>query len=222
MKGATLAESPTAKLRAETPGEEIANIISHGVGLLASILALPILTTAALAKGETAQVVGAIVFATTMILLYLASTLYHALPAGRAKRFFRIVDHSAIYLFIAGSYTPFTIGVLRGDTGWALLGAIWTLAIMGVAWKASGIRTHPKWSTGLYLAMGWLILLAAAPLVRQMPTIGLVWLVAGGVAYTSGVGFFAATNLRYGHFVWHLFVLVGSACHTVAVLHYST
>jgi len=221
MKYLPLAGSLKVDVRRESLGEEIANCISHGVGLLASILALPILMASALAKEETTEVVGTIIFATTMILLYLASTLYHALPPGPAKRIFRVLDHSAIYLFIAGSYTPFTIGVLRGDTGWALLGAIWTLAIMGVAWKTTGIRAHPMWSAGLYLAMGWLILVAAVPLVTLMPTAGLAWLVAGGLAYTGGVGFFAATGLRYGHFVWHLCVLMGSACHTVAVLRYA-
>ncbi len=205
----------------ETLGEEIANSISHGFGLVASIVALPILTLSALSHGEIASVVGAVVFASTMILLYLASTLYHTIPRGRAKRIFRVLDHSAIYVFIAGSYTPFTIGVLRGDAGWALLGAIWTLAILGVIWKASGLRAHPAWSAGLYLAMGWLILLAVEPLVDVMPTAGIAWLVAGGLAYTAGVGFFVATGLRYGHFVWHLFVLTGSACHTVAVYGYA-
>jgi hemolysin III len=205
----------------ETLGEEIANSISHGIGLAASLVALPILTLSALNRGELADVVGAVVFASTMILLYLASTLYHTLPRGRAKRIFCILDHSAIYVFIAGSYTPFTIGVLRGDAGWALLGAIWTLAVLGVIWKASGVRAHPVWSAGLYLAMGWLILLAVEPLANLMPTAGIAWLLAGGLAYTGGVGFFAATGLRYGHFVWHLFVLTGSACHTVAVFGYA-
>ncbi len=162
-----------------TLGEEIANSISHGVGLVASILALPILIAPALARGETAEVIGSVVFASTMILLYLASTLYHALPAGRAKRIFRVVDHSAIYVFIAGSYTPFTLGALRGDVGWMLLGAVWSLAMVGVAWKASGIRAHPVLSAGLYLAMGWLVLLAAGPLVEAMPRGALFWLVAG-------------------------------------------
>ncbi|MCP3987150.1 MAG: hemolysin III family protein [bacterium] len=204
-----------------TLGEEIASSISHGVGLLAAILALPILTASALERGEPAEVVGAFVFATTMILLYLASTLYHAFPTGRTKRVLRVLDHSAIYVFIAGSYTPFTLGVLRGDVGWALLGAVWTLALAGVVWKATGIRVHPVWSTGLYLAMGWLVLLAAKPLVEGMPADALFWLVAGGLAYTGGVGFYAATNLRYGHFVWHLFVLAGSGCHAVAVLRHA-
>lgn len=201
-----------------TAGEEIASSISHGVGLVAALLALPILTASASARGETIEVVGAVVFATTMALLYLASTLYHALPAGRAKRVFRVVDHSAIYVFIAGSYTPFALGVLRGDMGWALLGAVWTLAVMGVVWKVAGTRDRPVLSAGLYVAMGWLVLLAAKPLVAAMPIDGLVWLVAGGLAYTGGVGFYASTGLRYGHFVWHLFVLAGSACHAVAVL----
>lgn len=206
------------QLRRPSLGEEIANSISHGAGLVAAIVALPILTAPALARGETAEVVGAFVFATTMILLYLASTVYHALPAGRAKRVFHVLDHAAIYVFIAGSYTPFTLGVLRGDVGWALLGAIWTLALAGVVWKVTGFRVHPVWSTGLYLAMGWLVLLAAKPLAEGLPADALVWLVAGGLAYTGGVAFYALKSLRYGHLVWHLFVLAGSACHAAALL----
>ena len=157
-----------------------------------------------------------------MVLLYLASTLYHALPAGKAKRVFRIIEHSAIFLLIAGTYTPFTLGVLRGAWGWTLLGLVWGLALAGVALKAFEKISHPAISTGLYLFMGWLILIAAVPMYGRVPLSGLLWLVAGGVAYTAGVAFFVAdSRLRYGHFIWHLFVLAGTACHYWAVFRYA-
>jgi hemolysin III len=135
---------------------------------------------------------------------------------------FHILDHGAIYLLIAGTYTPFTLGVLRGPWGWTLFGLIWALAVAGIVLKSVGGVRHPRLSTALYLAMGWLILAAARPLWRAMPGWGLFWLAAGGVAYTAGVGFYAARRMRYAHFVWHLFVLAGTACHFVAVLRYST
>jgi hemolysin III len=157
-----------------------------------------------------------------MLLLYLASTLYHALPAGGAKRLFRVIEHSAIYLLIAGTYTPFTLGVLRGAWGWMLLGLIWGMALAGVLLKALNRMAHPILSTGLYLLMGWLIVIAAQPLTARVPLPGLLWLIAGGLAYTLGVIFFALdSRLRYGHFIWHLFVMTGTACHYVAVLGYA-
>ena len=156
------------------------------------------------------------------MLLYLASTLYHALPTGKAKRVFRVIEHSAIFLLIAGTYTPFTLGVLRGAWGWTLLGLVWGLAVAGVALKAFARISHPIVSTGLYLLMGWLILIAANPLYARVPTTGLLWLVAGGVAYTAGVAFYATdSRLRYGHFIWHLFAMAGTACHYFAVLWYA-
>jgi hemolysin III len=154
-----------------------------------------------------------------MVLLYLASTLYHALPVGRAKRVFRVIEHSAIFLLIAGTYTPFTLGVLRGTLGWTLLGLVWGIAVAGVTLKALNRLTHPVLTTGLYLLMGWLIVIAAEPLAASLPPSGLRWLVAGGLAYTIGVVFFAlGSQLRYGHFIWHLFVMAGTACHYFAVL----
>ena len=210
----------TAPHRLQSRGEEIANGVSHGVGFLAALVALPILVLGALPHGAAA-VVGAAVFGTTMALLYLTSALYHALPPNRAKRIFQILDHGAIYLLIAGTYTPFTLGVLRGPWGWTLFGLIWCLAGFGVALKASGGIRHPRLSTGLYLAMGWLVLVAARPLWLRLPGWGLFWLAAGGLAYTAGVGFYAASRLRYRHFIWHLFVLAGSACHFVAVWRYA-
>ncbi|MFI5180393.1 MAG: hemolysin III family protein [Thermoanaerobaculia bacterium] len=206
--------------RAQTLGEEIANSISHCVGAVAALVGFPFLVAAALKHGVTA-VVGASVFAATAVLLYLSSTLYHALPPGRAKDVFHVLDHSAIFLLIAGTYTPFTLGVLSGAWGWTLFGLVWGLATFGVVSKTAGGLRHPVLSTGLYVAMGWLIVVAIRPLWLRMPGPGLAWLVAGGLAYTAGVAFFAAPRLRYAHFVYHLFVVAGTACHFVAVYRYA-
>ena len=208
--------------REQSRGEEIANSISHGIGLIAALVAIPFLIMHAVRRADTGFIVGASVFAATMVLLYLASTLYHALLIGKAKRVFRAIEHSAIFLLIAGTYTPFTLGVLRGAWGWTLLGLVWGLALAGVALKAFERMSHPIVSTSLYLLMGWLILIAVNPLYARVPASGLLWLVSGGVAYTVGVAFFAAdSRLRYGHFIWHLFVMAGTACHYFAVFWYA-
>ena len=201
-----------------SPGEEIANSVSHGVGLLAAVAAAPVLVFSAVHSGGAARIVGASVFAVTMVLLYLTSTLYHALPRNRAKRAFQVLDHAAIFLMIAGTYTPFTLGVLRGTWGWTLFGLVWGLALAGVVLTAVGGARYPKIRVGLYLAMGWLILVAVKPLWLRMPSWGLFWLFAGGIAYTAGVAFYAAKRVCYSHFVWHLFVVAGTACHFIAVL----
>jgi hemolysin III len=207
--------------RPQTLGEEIANSVSHGVALLAAIAALPFLILAARQAGA-ASVVGASVFGGTMVLLYLASTLYHALPAGRAKRAFMKLDHGAIYVFIAGSYTPFALGVLGGPWGWTLFGLVWSIAVVGVTLKALDRLSHPWLSTGLYLVMGWLVVIAAVPLVERVPLPGLAWLMAGGLAYTAGVVFFALdSRMRYAHATWHGFVVAGTGCHFFAVLGYA-
>jgi hemolysin III len=207
--------------RAQSLGEEIANSVSHGVGLLAAVVAAPVLIVGAVQRGGAMGVIGASVFASTVGLLYLASVVYHALPPSRAKRVFRVLDHGAIFLLIAGTYTPFTLGVLYGAWGWSLLGLVWSLALGGVVLKAIyGVR-YPRFSVGLYLALGWVVLIAARPLWLLMPAEGLFWLLSGGIAYTAGVAFFAAERVRYGHFVWHLFVLAGTACHSIAVLRYA-
>lgn len=172
--------------------------------------------------GDARFVVGASIFAATMILLYLSSTLYHALPVGQAKRTFRVIEHSAIFLLIAGTYTPFTLGVLRGAWGWALLGLVWGLAAAGVALKLFNKGARPILSTANYLMMGWLVVIAVDPMVARVPTAGLLWLIAGGVSYTAGVVFFALdSRLKYGHLIWHLFVMAGTACHYFAVLWYA-
>ena len=212
--------------RDQTPGEEIANAVSHGLGVVLAIAALPVLVTRAMGHGSTADVVAATIFAVTMILLYSISTLYHALPnslwQGRAKALLLRLDHAAIYVFIAGSYTPFTLGVLHTGPGVTLLIAVWAAAAFGVAIKLLNRLRHRFVSTGLYLAMGWVVVFAAGPLVTRLPAAGLALLVAGGLSYTLGAFVFLLDNrVRYSHFVWHLFVLGGSVCHFFAALWYA-
>ena len=207
--------------RIQSLGEEIANSASHGVALLVAIVGVPFLILGASPLGVT-RVVGAGVFAGAMVLLYLTSTLYHALPAGRAKRVFLKLDHGAIYLFIAASYTPFALGALGGPWGWTLFGLVWTIAVLGITLKAFDRLSHPWLSTGLYLVMGWLALIAAVPLVEHVPAPGVALLVAGGLAYTAGVLFFVLdSRWPYAHAVWHGFVVTGTGFHFFAVLRYA-
>jgi hemolysin III len=202
-------------------GEEIANSVTHGAGFVAFAIGLPILIATAAERGDTMQVIGCSVFATCLVLLYAASTIYHALPPSRAKQIFRVADHIAIYLVIAGSYTPFLLGVLRGPFGWTLCAVVWGLAALGILHKLLLGMRFPHLSTVFYLAMGWLAVVAIGPITNHVPSDGLAWLAAGGLLYTAGVVFFAWDRLRYGHMVWHLFVLAGSACHFIAVLNYA-
>ena len=208
--------------RVQSIGEEIANSVSHGVGLVGALAVTPILIVVASRSAGAIGVVAASVFGATIILMYLMSTLYHALPESRAKRVFNVLDHSAIYVLIAGTYTPFTLVVLGGGWGWSLFGVVWGLAAIGVVFKSIGRLRHPVLSTTIYIVMGWLIIVAIKPLSAQVPLWGMVWLGAGGMAYTLGVAFFAARGLRYSHLVWHLFVLAGTTCHFIAVLKYAT
>jgi hemolysin III len=208
--------------RAQSLGEEIANSVSHGVALLSAVISVPFLILASARHGSAVNIVGASVFAGTMVLLYFASTLYHAVPHPRAKRLLKKLDHGAIYLLIAGTYTPFTLGVLGGPWGWTLFGLVWALAVVGVTLKAFDRISHPVWSTGLYIVMGWLVVIAGKPLLANIAAPGLVLLAAGGLAYTLGVAFFTLdSRVRYAHFVWHLFVIAGTTCHFFAVLGYS-
>lgn len=208
--------------REQTWGEELANALSHGLGLLLAVASLPILVHHAALHGSSADIVAASLFAGTAITLYLASTLYHAMRAGAAKAWLKRLDHASIYLFIAGSYMPFLFGVLRGAWGWSLFGVVWGAAALGVAAKLLDRLRHRLWSTGLYVAMGWVALVAAAPLVERMSAAGLAWLIAGGLSYTAGaMVFLFDSKLRYTHFVWHLFVLGGSICHFFAALWYA-
>lgn len=197
--------------------EEIANSISHGLGLAAAIAATPFLYIAAARQGNSAFLIGTIIFVVTMCLLYLCSTLYHAWPQTRLKCALQIIDHAAIFLLIAGTYSPFTLGPLRGALGWTMFAFVWLFAIGGVIMK---LRTGVRWkklSLVLYLGMGWLILVVARPFVLAVPLDAVIWLFAGGIAYTSGLIFFGNKRRRYSHFVWHLFVLAGTPCHFCAI-----
>ena len=207
--------------RLQTVGEEIANSVSHGIGLLGALAVTPILIVVASRHGGATGIVAASVFSATMIFMYLMSTLYHALPESRAKRVFNVLDHCAIYVLIAGTYTPFTLVVLGGGWGWSMFGVVWGLAIVGVVFKAVGRMRHPAISTTIYIVMGWLVVIAIKPLWHQLPLSGVILLGAGGIAYTLGVTFFAARGMRYNHLVWHLFVLTGTTCHFIAVLKYA-
>ncbi|OFZ98339.1 MAG: hemolysin D [Betaproteobacteria bacterium RIFCSPLOWO2_02_FULL_62_17] len=207
--------------RRQSLGEELANSVSHGLGLLLALAGAPVLVTVAYRRGDATGIVGASVFAATMVLLYFTSTLFHALPKCRAKRVFQILDHSAIYFLIAGTYTPFTLGVLRGAWGWALFAIVWSLAAVGTFLKVVGGIRYTMVSTWVYLAMGWVILIAADAAWTLIPRWGLFWLFAGGIAYTAGAVFFMKERIRYFHFIWHLFVIAGTACHYIAVLRYA-
>jgi hemolysin III len=208
--------------REQLKGQTIANSISHGAGLIAAIIGAPVLILNALRHGETAYIVSTSIFSFSMVILYLSSTIYHALPRGGAKRWFRIIEHSAIYVLIAGTYTPLTLGVLHGAFGWTLFGIVWGLALIGITLKAIFKTSHPIISTAFYLVMGWLALIAVGPLFTRMPAVGLIYLIVGGLCYTVGVAFFAAdSRLRYGHLIWHLFVIAGTACHYVMILNYA-
>jgi hemolysin III len=206
--------------RPQSLGEEIANSVSHGLGLVAALAAFPVLLVMAYPHGAGA-LIGASVFAAAMVLLYLSSMLFHALPPSRAKRVFQVLDHSAIYLMIAGTYTPFTLGVLRGAWGWTLFGLVWGFAALGTVLKSVRGVGDTRVSTWLYIAMGWLVVIAADTAWTLIPKWGLFWLLAGGICYTAGAFFFMTERIRFFHFVWHLFVIAGTACHFVAVLRYS-
>jgi hemolysin III len=204
-----------------SPREELANSLSHGVGFMCAVAATPVLIIGASSRGTADDIVGSSVFGATMVLLYLASTWYHAVPVSPLKDRLQKLDHAAIYLLIAGTYTPFTLGVLGGAWGWTLFGLVWGAAAVGVCVKLiAGVR-YPRLSTAMYVIMGWLVLIAIRPLTVSMSPAGVLWLVAGGISYSAGVVFYAARRLPYSHFVWHLFVLAGSTCHFFAVLWYA-
>ena len=198
--------------------EEIANAIIHGIGAMLSIAALVILVVSAVSKGTAWHVVSFSIFGATMFILYTSSTLVHAFPAGKAKDFFEILDHSSIYFFIAGSYTPILFLVVQGALGWTLFGIVWGLAIAGTVFKAYFVKRFLHTSTILYVAMGWLLIFAWKPLLENMTTQGLVLLAVGGLLYTFGAIFYVWRGFTYHHAVWHVFVLAGSILHFFAVL----
>ncbi|MEM7030314.1 MAG: hemolysin III family protein [Chloroflexota bacterium] len=203
-----------------TLGEEIANSITHGIGAALSIAGLTVLVVLAALFGNVYQIVSFSIYGATLILLYMASTLYHSFQHPKVKRVFRIMDHAAIYLLIAGTYTPFLLVGMRGVWGWTLLVIIWSLALTGVGLKVVFVNRFSNVTTATYLLMGWFVLVAIRELWLSIGTGGIVWLAIGGVSYTVGVIFYSMEKTRYTHAVWHLFVLGGSLCHYFAVLFY--
>src|SRR6266571_2905482 len=211
-------ELRVSQKRAQSVGEELANTISHGIGLCAALIGAPILLLEAHRSGA-GFFFGTVIFAVTMSMLYLGSTVYHAWPQTRVKSILQVIDHSAIFLLIAGTYTPFALGPLRDGGGLTMLGIVWSLALFGVVMKTTrGTLRHRKLAMTLYLGTGWLGVIFIRPLALAIPWSAVLCLIAGGIVYTAGTLFFANERLRYAHFVWHLFVLAGTSCHFAAVL----
>ncbi|MFL5483825.1 MAG: hemolysin III family protein [Gemmatimonadaceae bacterium] len=211
-----------SRTREQTSGEEIANSLTHGLGVVLTLVVGPMLVIIAVRSGDPWRVVAAAVYATTLLLLFTSSMLYHGLRPPAAKAVFQRIDHAAIYLLIAGTYTPFTLITLRGPWGWSLFGIIWALAIAGVALKGTFGARLPALSTAVYLGMGWLAVIALRPLLMNVAPRGIAWLVAGGFFYTAGVVFYVRDERhRYHHAVWHVFVLAGSIAHFCAILWYA-
>lgn len=210
-----MADSPTNRVSIE----EIANSVTHGIGLVFSLVGFIVLLILAVMRGSTWQITGCAIYGSTLVCLYTASTLYHGTRSPPLKRALKVFDHSAIYLLIAGTYTPFLLVNLRGGWGWTLLSIVWTLAVAGIIFKFWFVDHFQILSTVVYLLMGWLVLIAVKPLLGLVPTGGLIWLMAGGLAYTVGVVFYAWKRIPYNHVIWHAFVMAGSTCHYFAVLY---
>ena len=220
MQFATRKKEKTGKeYRALTLGEEIFNSITHGIGTLLSIAALVLLVVFAATKGDAWHVVSFSIFGSTLILLYLSSTLYHSFTKQSIKNLFARFDHAAIFLLIAGTYTPFVLTTLRGVLGWTLFGIIWGLAIGGVIIRSIYLTRFRKLMVGIYVLMGWMFLIAVVPMVQHLPSNSLIFLFIGGLCYSLGVIFYVWRNLKYGHGIWHLFVLAGSVMHFFSVLY---
>jgi len=201
-------------------GEEIAHTVTHGIGILFSIAGLAVVVAFSSLNGDAWHITSNSIYGTTLILLYTASSLYHGIPYSRAKQLLRKFDHTAIFLLIAGTYTPFTLVNLRGPWGWSLFGLVWGLAIIGVVLELICSKRYKRLSISLYLGLGWLILIAIKPMLATVETGGLVLLLAGGLCYSLGVIFYVWKKLKYHHAIWHLFVLAGSAIHFFSVLFY--
>jgi hemolysin III len=200
--------------------EELANGITHGIGLALSVVGLVALVALSIIRGNAWHIVGCTTFGVTLVLLYAASTMYHTLHAPRLKRILKVFDHTAIFLLIAGTYTPFTLVNLRGFWGWVLFALVWGLCIFGIVWKLFHAERFPIVTTLLYIAMGWIVLIAVKPLLAAVPLSGIAWLLAGGLFYTVGVLFYAVKRVPYNHAIWHVFVMGGSICHYFAVMFY--
>jgi hemolysin III len=205
--------------RTLTAGEEIFNSITHGIGTIMSIAGLVLLIVFSVIKGNVWHVVSFSIFGSTLVLLYLSSTLYHSFTKEKVKNLFARFDHAAIFLLIAGTYTPFVLTVLRGPLGWTMFGIIWALAITGVVIRSIYLTRFRKLMVGIYLGMGWMFLMAIFPMVRNLSGISLLFLFLGGAFYSFGVVFYSWRNLKYGHGIWHLFVLAGSIMHFFSVLY---
>lgn len=200
-------------------GEEIFNSITHGVGTLLSIAALVLLVVIAAGKGNSWHIVSFTIFGSSLVLLYLSSTLYHSFTQEKVKNLFARFDHAAIFLLIAGTYTPFVLTVIRGALGWTLFGVIWGLAIVGIVIRSIYLTRFRKLMVGIYLAMGWMFLMAIVPIIQNMSGTSIAFLFIGGACYSIGVIFYAWRNLKYGHGIWHLFVLAGSIMHFFSVIY---
>jgi hemolysin III len=201
--------------------EEILNSVTHGAGALVSIAGLIILIVYSSMYGQASHVASCTVFGISLVLLYTASTLYHSFQKPKIKHILKILDHSCIYVLIAGTYTPFMIVIVRGALGWTIFAVVWSLTILGIIFKAFFVNRFKIISTLAYILMGWLIIFAIKPLFQTLPGSGLAWLLAGGLAYTLGTIFYAWKTLPFNHAIWHLFVLAGSTCHFIAVLFYT-
>ncbi len=203
-----------------TRREEFANIVTHGLGVVLSIVALVVMVAYAARHGDPYHVVSVSIFGATLILLYLGSTLYHAVTHEKTKYVMRVIDHSCIYLLIAGSYTPFTLVTLRGSWGWTLFGVTWGLALAGIVFKVFFTKRFNVLSVATYIALGWLVVIAAKPVLHHVPSGGIVWLFAGGMFYTLGVVFYLWRRIPFHHAIWHCMVMGGSFCHFLAVYYY--
>ncbi len=206
--------------RPYTPGEELANSLTHGLGWALSLVALALLTAFAALRGDAWHVASCTVYGVTLVLLYTASTLYHSFRNERVKRALKVVDHASIFLLIAGTYTPFLLVTLRGPWGWSLFGLVWAIALAGVALKLFWTGRFRVLSTLMYLAMGWIVVVAFKPLIHNLPQGGLILLIAGGLLYTVGTVFYLWKRLPFGHAIWHGFVLAASVCHFFSVFFY--
>lgn len=200
--------------------EEILNSVTHGAGALISIAGLILLIVFSSIYGQTTHIVSCTIYGTTLVLLYTASTLYHGFQKPNIKHVFKILDHSCIYILIAGTYTPFMLVTVRGALGWTIFSIVWGLTILGIVFKAFFVNRFKIVSTIAYILMGWLVILAIKPLFHALPGGGIFWLISGGLAYTIGTIFYAWKKLPFNHTIWHLFVLTGSVCHFLAIMFY--
>ncbi len=205
-------------VRTETPAEHIANAITHGVGFGLSIACLVLLVVFASLRRGAWEVVSCSVYGATLVILYLASALYHSIHRPRVRRVLNIIDHAAIYLLIAGTYTPYLLVPLRGPLGWSLFGIVWAIALAGIVFQALFIHRFKMLSTLSYVAMGWMVVATIVPLLNALPLMAVVWLAIGGLCYTLGVVFYAWKRLKFAHAIWHFFVLAGSLCHFFGIL----